>query len=260
MPNWCDNEITIKGTIKRLKEFDEQFKKEHVVYEGGTVYTKDLEGFLKSHENLIDYKIVENIDYKTVEKFANTSNPTDENDVFSKIHYITSEDLMKDKYSFSNFIPDSKETFLNGWCDWNIDNWGTKWDISVEIPPEEIEVWAKEKTDEDKIDSIFYYFNTAWSPVVPVIEEMAKQYPDLTFVYKYQEDGCEFAGVMEFTDGELQCEDIFDDTEEYKEFILRVFDIDMIRCKDCKHLMEIWEVDENEDKCTECESSNLADV
>lgn len=118
MPNWCNNELTIRGPIEKLKEFDAQFKKDHVVYNGGTAYVQDLDTFLKNHKNVIDYKLVE----KVVDK----SKPISMESIGAQIHYLTGEELRKDEYSFSNFIPDSRETFLNDWYNWNIVNWGTK--------------------------------------------------------------------------------------------------------------------------------------
>ena len=70
------------------------------------------------------------------------------------------------------------------WYDWNVRNWGTKWDVGVH---DEDKYPETEITNESE-DSIGYRFNTAWSPPLPVIGEMSVQYPNLTFTLSYEEE------------------------------------------------------------------------
>jgi hypothetical protein len=68
------------------------------------------------------------------------------------------------------------------WYDWCITNWGTKWDARVE---DYIDDDAKE---------VYVYFETAWSPPVEFLKWFAEQYPDVTFLNEYDEEGCSFEG------------------------------------------------------------------
>jgi hypothetical protein len=67
----------------------------------------------------------------------------------------------------------------NNWYDWNVRNWGTKWDVGVGDKEEYPET---ELMEEDET-SLSYRFNTAWSPPLPAIEKLSAQYPDVSLVY-----------------------------------------------------------------------------
>ena len=72
---------------------------------------------------------------------------------------------------FDNFVPMPKtkeNTEGEGWYDWCLAQWGTKWDAS----------------DIDRITEhgsfAIYEFNTAWSPPIPWLEAV---FPDVRFVH-----------------------------------------------------------------------------
>lgn len=188
MPNWCENELIIAGPPNLLKAFDEQFKSPHIVYEGGTTITDDVNDFLKVNPDIIEHRI--------------TSPKKQDYSVFGiepdkpmyDVHYITKFYKKENHYSFSNFVLNGKETFLDGWYDWNIENWGTKWDLTMVIAPDKIT---------DTNTKINYIFDTAWSPSLPVTQEMSKQYPDLLFVHKYKEPGMQIAGIMTYRGNQI---------------------------------------------------------
>ena len=48
-----------------------------------------------------------------------------------------------------------------------------------------------------------YAFDTAWSPPIKFLENVAKQWPNLTFVLEYEELGMGFKGLAKFQ-GEIQ--------------------------------------------------------
>ena len=69
------------------------------------------------------------------------------------------------------------------WYDWQIQNWGTKWeptDISVEQCDEELELT----------------FNTAWSPPEDICRAIRNKYPDISVSWFYDEPGMEVAGYL----------------------------------------------------------------
>ncbi len=89
-------------------------------------------------------------------------------------------DVDRDSEEFKKKYPDGD------WYNWNCDHWGTKWnschnDIPTLSPDqEEYTVW----------------FDTAWSPPLPVIEELSRH---MDFMYFYIEEGCHFAGAVPCT-------------------------------------------------------------
>lgn len=79
---------------------------------------------------------------------------------------------------------------VRDWYDWNILNWGTKWDCY------EVSVLAAET-------SITLEFWTAWSTPVPVFRKLSEQYPTLSIEVKYADEdlGCN-CGIYTFENGE----------------------------------------------------------
>ncbi|NBR26496.1 MAG: hypothetical protein EBU08_22490 [Micrococcales bacterium] len=72
----------------------------------------------------------------------------------------------------------------NHWYDWNVRNWGTKWDVGVS----DEEKYPETELYTDTEDTISYSFNTAWSPPLPAIEKLVEQYPNLNFTLSYEEE------------------------------------------------------------------------
>lgn len=87
------------------------------------------------------------------------------------------------------------------WYAWRVNNWGSKWGAY------DIQVIHEDWESGDWI----LYFNTAWSPITPVISELSKQHPKLRLHYRYYEGGSDFWGketyeggaVVSFEEGEL---------------------------------------------------------
>ena len=73
----------------------------------------------------------------------------------------------------------------NNWYDFNVRNWGTKWDVAVEDNDKYPETTMERH---EKISAVIYNFNTAWSPPTPAILSLSSQYPELVFHLYYQEE------------------------------------------------------------------------
>ncbi len=87
-----------------------------------------------------------------------------------------------------NYIP-IPEDIGDGWYDWAIENWGTKWgDCDTRII-----------YNNDRATAVG--FSTAWSPPVAAIETISQMFPTLQFVLSYEEGGMCFLGVIALVDG-----------------------------------------------------------
>ena len=73
------------------------------------------------------------------------------------------------------------------WYEWNTDNWGTKWN-------------ARETWSDDLVENGFISFQTAWSPPMPVMDALAKLWPEFEFDYKFVEEQG-WGGTREYSDG-----------------------------------------------------------
>ena len=101
---------------------------------------------------------------------------------------------------FGWFYPMPEDQAEN-WYRWNIDNWGTKWNVDKD-----------QDLNFDNEDTIC--FDTAWSPPIPVIAALAAKFPDLKFTLRYFEGGNFFGGIVEWSNGEVTLDEELEDEED----------------------------------------------
>jgi len=79
------------------------------------------------------------------------------------------------------------------WYNWQINNWGTKWDIGADIGTEKEERYGLKATRVD--NEVSCSFDSAWSPPVGLYEKLV----DLGYDVKatYWEPGMAFCGIWD---------------------------------------------------------------
>jgi len=180
MPNWVSNSVRVTGDKKELKRFAEQ---------AGRSYTRkyqDVEG-------------------KWYEAESN-------NEHLSFWNFVRPDDSILDEYWGSERQDLSLEEKLqhktNHWYDWNIRNWGVKWDAS--------DVYF-----EDWDGELAYDFETPWGFPYEALEVMVAQYPTLTFSVRFLEEqgwGGEALGM----NGEFGYTDEWDIPDTHEERMLHI--------------------------------------
>jgi hypothetical protein len=110
-------------------------------------------------ENIVSIKLRSKRYKKSLNKFVK--------DNYTKKGIITLD--------FNKIIPQPKFENENDWYNWNCKNWGTKWNI------DEIDVI----TDNIEMGFAKIIFWTAWSPPIPIIEELSNKYKGIEFKIKY---------------------------------------------------------------------------
>ena len=105
------------------------------------------------------------------------------NPIFAFWNIVKPTDMETYRLQKDPSVPDM--TFMgNNWYDWNVRNWGTKWDIAMS----DEEQYRETSVDMTDADSVTYQFNTAWSPPTEAILTLSSQYPELVFTLTYQEE------------------------------------------------------------------------
>lgn len=97
--------------------------------------------------------------------------------------------------SLNKLCPIPRNILKKGYNDagynWQVENWGTKWDLGEDI----------EFNESDR--KLEYSFDTAWTPPMKAILAGSKKYPMLTFVLDYEEFSSCFGGGFECEAGKI---------------------------------------------------------
>ena len=145
MPNWVYNHLTIEGSEEDINKVKAQV---------GAVVKRKYKGA---------DEVDEEIDEEPIFSFMNIiTPPEDKLDEYHAVHGYTGGEKTGDtEYNWYNF---------------NVREWGTKWDAR------DVDLLEEHKT------SLHYKFDTAWSPPTPVIEKLAQQNPNLNITLEYREE------------------------------------------------------------------------
>lgn len=200
MPNWVYNSLLMEGPKEDINKAKEQLNKP----------------FSKTHDSWSmetnQMELKETMYSKPIFAFHNIYNHIQDG--------VSEEDYMKQP---DHTLP-MKEALMfkgNHWYDWNVRNWGTKWDVAKH----DTEEYSDTDITIDTDDTLGYRFNTAWSPPIEAITKLSEQYPNIKLTMSYQEEtgwGGEIVLVngetVELTEYQNVCRDCDSiDTLEYCE-------------------------------------------
>ena len=190
MPNWVFNYLTIEGDSQSIAKVKQQLGKPFTV----AIENRDM-GDINAHG------------YPTKVKQVEYSNP-----VFAFHNIINYKDMgiTDEEYACQptrselevndpNWWADTERLRVidKSWYNWNITNWGVKWDVAVfddnKYPDTELVIDTK--------DTLAYRFQTAWSIPDEAITKLSKQYPTLQLTLSYEEESG-WGGERQYLDGE----------------------------------------------------------
>lgn len=202
MPNWVENRLVITGEPKMLEALAQQVSKPYQI-DGRTVTGQFLFWNIDKPTNLDAYLMVEQKVVREAQKIVDAVNP-------NKPEPISMDEIAERlKEGLKNFDPQASfEEFERGvatgmdWWNWNIREWGTKWELGDDTSATMIG------------DILEYNFQTAWAPPFAALSKLAKQYPMLDFRMYGIDEGDNFAYEGRWTLGEVLMEDDLDITHE----------------------------------------------
>lgn len=177
MPNWSFNNFQISGRSEEMEKFYQ------------TALKKSTEGeLIFSFSNVIPQpqKIKNTISPSSSAKgvkWLNTSKLEHREGQISEIlgqqvDLIPCENNTEEKCK--QLI---QEFGYDNWYDWNIENWGTKWNVEVEY---------FEKSD----TQFSCQFETAWVPPGIFLSKLQKLFPALDIKLTYELEGCNECGLL----------------------------------------------------------------
>lgn len=146
-------------------------------------------------------------------------------EIKEKIKGVT-EDGTDLPFDCNKIVPQPKDPNFD-WYKWCIDNWGTKWGAYAQPKNKEIEILEPNsnslkfiKGSDSPLRIIRYPFQTAWSPLDPVIEKLSEMYPDVMIKYAYLDEGEGFAFYDYYKAGEKLAEvDMTNNCREVEKYV-----------------------------------------
>jgi len=152
MPNWCFNTLTIDATTEGGKVLAEAFRPKYKHEDSDDLYARPFQDLMPCPDEL----------HITAGYLGDTEKEKELQALY---------DANKAKHGYAH------------WYDWQIANWGTKWDARVE-----------EYDDSNADIEVYVYFDTAWNAPDEFFKFFADKYPDARFENEYNEEGMQFEG------------------------------------------------------------------
>ena len=146
MPNWCANYLTFMGSQEEIDKLRDYVSRTETTEKGPVFYPFSFEAILPCPPELHQHNAPQ-IDTDLGKQFI-------------------------EKYGASD------------WYQWQVNNWGTKWDSSNSY------------LDYHDEESAYWYFSTAWCPPEGIYQELASRFPNLSISWFYDEPGMQIAGYL----------------------------------------------------------------
>jgi len=181
MPNWVVNYLVVTGDPVDIAEFKKVMAQPYHTYYPKTEFNKETQKWedLGMEQTLYEGDFL----------FWNIISPE------------------VDEYD--DYFGNNGTTGSGSWYDWNITNWGVKWEAS--------ESQLTRNSDET---TACYTFQTPWGAVPELLQEASRQYPTLKFDYEYEEEQG-WGGEIGLQNGEVLYQSEYDIPTSHAELVER---------------------------------------
>lgn len=173
MPNWCENRVLFTSTRK-----------------------SDIERLRKRAKDKFDFNrfIPYPYRFKCLDKLSEMRGVKLKKEAEKRGY----ENFWELPETVKKKIEEKSPFILNGYNqgghEWCLKNWGTKWNACNVSFDEEIKT-------KGKIYLWSVVFDTAWSPPIPIFENIAERYPKINITAFFEEEGNGIEGTFEYKDG-----------------------------------------------------------
>lgn len=186
MPNWCEQDLEIRTPeVDNWKDYRKELEnfKEHA--RGRTRYGESV---VLYEGNFIPYPLeyaLQDARVNAIQKHHLDKYRSD------GVKYMSHKEQVE--WRNKNPLPREKDGFNRGGYEWCCEAYGSKWGISrPKLVEEDIE-WGQ----------LIYSFESAWSPVKPIINKMSELFPNLIFKLTYYEKGMAVHGIYKVKAGKI---------------------------------------------------------
>jgi hypothetical protein len=221
MPNWVFNGLTIEGNPEQVEILVEQMNKPFV-------YSITAVGDLS-------YDVKQTKYVNPIFAFHNIYNYRDAG-ITDEVYHSQpprSDVGGKDWFKFAT----------NDWYNFNIREWGTKWDVAVAEDNKYPDTYMEGPVANGENKVVYYNFNTAWSRPMEALTKLSAQYPTLLFTLSYEEE-TGWGGELEILRGVVISESSYENM-----------------CRDCDATDQMEYCDECENEiCANCKWIGNADL
>ena len=159
MPNWSWNEVTVKGEPEMIDKIEKTAFEFTKIITPPQALVDDTEEYCTVCKSRVLFELDGNHSRCTKCDVGNN--------IGGRVgHTGTAKERYRQLNKVETKLAKSwlKKYGTDSWYEWNIANWGTKWDAG--------DVTMK-RVDEETLTATF---QTAWSPPVPIFERLAKDY------------------------------------------------------------------------------------
>lgn len=117
------------------------------------------------------------------------------------------------------------EDIGDDWYNWSLQNWGTKWEMDVQVYD-----FVTDGVTTPGYGNIAIGGLTAWGPPTALLEHISRIYPGLVVICSYHEEGMDFLGTSLSYQGNTRIKDAFisDEVERDDDGMLDYDDLDAV--------------------------------
>lgn len=209
MPNWVFSSLSVSGDELEIQRMMEQVNAPFTQPHLETKFNKETDKWEVVSTETITYS-------NPVFSFWNIHRPSEKlfDEYFGVEPRVKSEVPLGDPNWWADV--EAKRKVSNHWYDWNITNWGTKWDVAKRDEND----WRSTEIVERVDGNVIYRFDTAWSPPLEVISILSFQFPELVFDLEYEEE-TGWGGSALFQNGVMVSFSEYEEPSSHQDYVDR---------------------------------------
>ena len=195
MPNYVTNKIRYRGSQTQIDDMLESIKND-VIGKGSIDFSKlvprpielDIEAGSGTFRGMKEYSdfLDEYAEKNNIKDLKASAVPESAENAYLNEH----KDIYKGDWTLGRqAIRNTEKYGWPTWYEWNINNWGTKWNACGY--DDEYDYSHEEQLT----------FDTAWSPPHPILEKLSEKYPAIRFEHEWADEDigqncgrCEYMG------------------------------------------------------------------